>query len=334
MGRMTGWRGDMVIFDDLLEINAVSSEAVRSKLQAWIDTEVLPAINPGPREKVLVIGTRKHIDDWYGQLLINPDYKHRVDKAFLDEEENTTLWPHVLDEQGSIIGQMFTREKLLKRKREIGTLRFNQEYMNEPSPPEGLEFKMDWLRYYDHLPEWHMDYYIGIDPSSGKHGKRIKSYFAMVCVAHDTQFNKIYVVDMYRGQDSKRTQVDKAVEWASKYKPEMIFVETVFEYTHVYDALLSYGGLNVAQHDYIHTPIKGTQAVKKETRITEVAGPAFEMGRLIIPRPEHHPYVKAFLEHEYRPFPLGEMDLLDALVLAIHDLSSVTRISDVPFYFP
>jgi hypothetical protein len=155
MGRMTGWRGDVVIFDDLLEINAVSNELVRYKLQAWIDTEVLPAINPTDRERVIVVGTRKHIDDWYGQLLINPDYVKRVDKAFLDKAETKTLWPYVLDEDGNQVAEMFTASRLQERKREIGTLRFAQEYMNEPSPPEGLEFKRDWLKFYEHPPREH-----------------------------------------------------------------------------------------------------------------------------------------------------------------------------------
>ena len=93
MGRMTGWRGDMVIFDDLLEINAVMSESVRRKLDHWIKQEVLPAINPTPLDKVLVVGTRKHIDDWYGQLLNNPDYEQYTKTDFLNEEETERLWP-------------------------------------------------------------------------------------------------------------------------------------------------------------------------------------------------------------------------------------------------
>ena len=47
MGRMTGWRGDIVIFDDLLEINAISSEATRIKMDNWIKSEVFPALDPG-----------------------------------------------------------------------------------------------------------------------------------------------------------------------------------------------------------------------------------------------------------------------------------------------
>jgi hypothetical protein len=334
MGRMTGWRGDMVIFDDLLEINAVSSEAIRQKLQAWIDTEVLPAINPTENEKVIVVGTRKHLDDWYGQLLINPDYVSRVDRAFLDKAQTKTLWPHVLDEEGNPVAEMFTAERLHERKREIGTLRFEQEYMNNPSPPEGLEWRMSWLKYYEQLPEqYRLRYYMGIDPSSGSSHKKTTSHFAMCVVAHDTEYDDIYIVAMYRGKDSKREQEIKALGWAAKYAPEAIYIENVFEYTHVYEAVRKQFP-SVHPIDYIHTPIKGTQAVKKEERIKNICGPAFEYGRLLLKKPELDPYIKTFLEHEYRPFPLGDMDMLDALTLAIHHLAKGAVIKDVPWYFP
>jgi hypothetical protein len=333
MGRMTGWRGDMVIFDDLLEINAVSSEATRAKLKAWRDTEVLPAINPTENEKVIVVGTRKHIDDWYGECLINPDYIHRVDRAFLDDDQTKTLWPHILDEDGNIIAEMFTAERLHERKREIGTLRFEQEYMNNPSPPEGLEWKMSWLKFYEHLPDGRFKYYMGVDPSSGSVSKRTQSYFAICVVAHDTEQDNIYIIRMYRGKDTKREQVAKTLEWAGLYKPDAIYIESVFQYTHIYEAVRKQFP-HVHPIDYIHTPIKGTQVVKKEERIKNVCGPAFEMGRLFLKRPELDPYIKTFLEYEYRPFPLGNFDMLDALTLAIHHLTKGKQITEIPWHFP
>jgi len=331
MGRMAGWRGDMVIFDDLLETNTVASLAMMAKIDNWIKTDVLPAINPGPREKIVVVGTRKHMSDWYGQLLINPDYAHRVDKAFLPD--GTPLWPALLDERGDKIVDMFTPQVLEARKREQGALKFAQEYMNEPSPPEGLQFKYEWLQFYEHLPQVGLRYYMGVDPSSGKKTDRTQSYFSLCVVAHDTLFDKIYVVEMFRGKLSKREQVDKAVECATKYFPDTMYIEDVFEYTHVYDAMRAMF-TNVYPIDYIHTPIKGTSAVKKEERIENIVGPAVEQGRLLFKRPELDPFTKVFIDNEYVPFPVGDFDMLDALTLAIHSLVGEQKITKVPWYFP
>lgn len=335
MGRMTGWRGDMVVFDDLLEINAVMTEALRTKVENWIKQEVLPAINPQSLNKVVVVGTRKHIDDWYGQLLQNPDYEQYTDTAFQDEAETEALWPHIIDEQGERLAEMWSAERLHAKKREIGALLFAQEYMNQPSPAGGMEFKMEWVRYYEHLPEYSLKYYMGVDPSSGSTQKRTNSYFAVTVVAHHTDSNNIYVVDMFKAKLSKEQQNQKAVEMAAQYAPERIFVENVFEYDHVYECLKQHFP-NVSGKDYIHTPLIGVSAVKKEERIRQVVGPAFERNIIYLPRPEHHHYVHNFLEYEYRPFgvPNSEMDLLDSLVLAIHSITKRRRIRAIPWFYP
>jgi hypothetical protein len=153
-------------------------------------------------------------------------------------------------------------------------------------------------------------------------------------VAHDTQFDKIYVVEFYRNKLSKHDQVQKAFATATQYHMEAINVESVFEYTHVFEALRGHFP-NVRDYDYIHTPIKGTSEVKKEERISNIVGPAVEQGRVIFKRPELDPYTRTFIEHEFLPFPLGDMDMLDALTLAIHQLvgGAMLREGDQVFRF-
>ena len=334
MGAMTGWRGDMIIFDDLLEIKGVTSENVRWKLDQWINTEVLPALNPTDREKVIVVGTRKHIEDWYGELLLNPDYKKRVDMCFPDNPDTSkTLWPEVVDENGDWVADMYTEDRLLERKREIGSLRFAQEYLNEPSPPEGLTFKSSWLRFYDQLPrDYGIKYYMGIDPSHGSSDKRA-SYFALCVVAHDTIQNKIYVCDFYRDKMSPGDQVRKSIEYANKYTIQAFYIENVFQYTHVYDAMRDRYH-NVYGIDYMHSKLKGTSVVNKQERIKNICAPPIELGKIYFKRPELDPYTKMFLNHEYVAFPFGDDDMFDALTLAIHRIAGLRYNADVPFFSP
>ena len=328
LGRMTGWRGDMVIFDDLLEFST-AGEATQHKLDEWIKQEVLPAINPHRLDKVIVVGTRKHMDDWYGQLLLSPIYENLVDTAFLDEAETQALAPHIYDEHGNILTGWWNPEKLHMKKEEIGALKFAQEYMNRPSPKEGLELQTDWLQYYDTLPNVHLTYYMGVDPSGGSQSDRA-SYFAMVCVAHDPYKDEIYVVDLMRDKCSKRKQVQHAAEWMARYAPEACYIENVMEYTHVYDSLVKMFP-NVREKDYIHSRLRGVQATKKEERIREVVAPEFERRRIFLKRPDLDPMVKTFLDYEYKAFPAGDMDLLDSLVLAIHSIVKVGILDTVPW---
>ena len=211
---------------------------------------------------------------------------------------------------------------------------FAQEFMNQPVPPEGMELKEKWLQFFEHLPlDSSLKYYMGVDPSSGKRGIKGDSHYAHCVVAHDFNFNKIYIVEFFRGKLSKEQQVKKAIETASKYHMEAMYVESVFEYTHVYNALRQ-RFINVHDKDYIHTRLKGVSAVAKEERIREVVGPACEIGRLYFRQPNLDPQTKEFIDHEYIPFPLGAMDMLDSLVLAIHSLTTTEQITEIPWYFP
>ena len=323
MGRMTGWRGDIVIFDDLLEINAVSSEATRKKIDNWIKSEVFFALNPGPRQRIIVVGTRKHVDDWYGQLLNNPDFECRVDRAW--DSNKRPLWK-----------AMYPREELERIYRLNGPLYFAQEMMNEPSPPEGLQLKYEWLRFYEHLPDHgHWEYFAGIDPSAGRSKEKRSSWLALCIVAYDKIHKKIYVTDLYRGKHSPEEQVAICRSYLDKYEPhsiKKIYVEAVFEYTYVYNALRGIY-TNVRKKDYIHDQLKGVSSVKKEERIMEVLAPFIELGKILFKRPNHDPYTKTFIEHEYLAFPFGDFDMLDALTLAVHRLIGVRSADDIPFQF-
>lgn len=331
LGRMTGWRGDMVFCDDILEITGANSPATRQKIKDWMGTSVIPAIDPGEHEKMIYVGTRKHIEDIYGECLENPEYEKLVDRAL--DEENNPLWPYILDEKGKIIREQFTYETLMQRRMEIGPLRFAQEYMNQPSPPEGRLLKYDWLKFYEHLPtHGHIEYFIGIDPSHGSKNEGT-SYFAYAVVAYDKVYQNIYVVDFFRSRLSKEEQIQKAMVKATEYAPTAIFVEAVFEYTHVYNALKNHFR-NVVSVDYIHQKLKGVSVVNKQERIMNVCAPAFEMGQLYIREPSKDPQTRTFINYEYVPFPDGDDDMLDALTLAIHRLVGTRSTGDIPFFSP
>ena len=339
MGRMTGWRGDMVIFDDLLEVST-DNENTRNKLENWRNQAILPAIDSHKLDKVIVVGTRKGVDDWYGELLAGSLYEQRIDRAFrnkeyMKDETAQPLAPYFYDEDGNKIGEWWTREALLRRREEIGALKFEQEYMNNPSPPEGLQLKYDWLRFYDHLPtHGHLTYYAGIDPSAGKSADKRTSFLAICIVAYDKIYDKIYVADFYRGKHSPQEQVRICCDYLNKYDSmEKIYVEAVFEYTHVYKALRDIY-LNVRPKDYIHTKLKGVSLTSKEGRVMEVLAPNIELGKILFRDPAHDPHTKTFINHEYLSFPYGDFDMLDSMTLAVHRLVGARERSEQPFYFP
>lgn len=341
LGRMVGWRGDMIVFDDLLEFST-DTEASRVKLDNWRKQSVIPALDTHKLDKIIVVGTRKGIDDWYGELLEGSLYDSRVDRAFsnknyMKDESAKPLAPHFYDEAGNIIGDWWTRKALLRRREEIGVLKFEQEYMNNPSPPEGLKLKYDWLRFYDHLPtHGHLEYWAGIDPSAGVSVDKRTSWLAICIVAYDKIYNKIYVTDFYRGKHSPNEQVTICRSYLDKYTAygfKKIYVESVFEYTHVYKALRDLY-LNVRPKDYMHTKLSGISQVSKEGRVMEVLAPNIELGKILFKHPKNDPHTKTFINHEYLAYPYGDFDMLDSLTLAVHRLVGIRDNRRQPFYFP
>ena len=339
MGRMVGWRGDMVVFDDLLEFSTMT-ESVQQKLDSWRRQSVLPAIDTHKLNKVVVVGTRKGMDDWYGELLAGTLYQSHVDTAFqtddfMENEESPCLAPFLYDADGNTLSPFWNRENLLMKREEIQPLMFAQEYMNQPSPPEGLDLKYEWLRFYEHLPDHgHLSYFAGIDPSAGRSKDTRTSWLAICIVAYDRIYHKIYVADLYRGKHSPEKQVEICRKYLDKYKDiKKIYVESVFEYTHVYNSLKTLY-LNVRPKDYIHQKLKGVSKVKKEERIMEVLAPHIELGKIIFKHPELDHHTKTFINYEYTSFPHGDFDMLDALTLAVHRLVGVREQSEMPFFFP
>ena len=336
LGRMTGWRGDMIVFDDLLEFST-DSESNRIKLDNWRNQAVIPALDTHKLDKIVVVGTRKGVDDWYGQLIAGSLYDTRVDRAFQSKDYMTNenarcLAPFFYDEHGKIVGDWWNREALLRRRAEIGPLKFEQEYQNRPSPPEGLDFKYEWLRFYEHLPrDYGIEFYMGIDPSHGSTRKRA-SYFAVCVVGYDRIYNKIYVVEFFREKMSQEEQVLKSIEIANNYNPSGIYVEGVFDYTHVYKAMRD-RYRNVVKIDYMHSKLKGTSVVNKEERIKNICGPAIELGQVLFLDPKKDPMTKQFIDYEYIAFPHGNDDLFDSLTLAIHRLVGLRSSDDMPFQF-
>ena len=327
-GGMVGKRFDIVIFDDLLSLENCINESSREKILNWIRAEVLPAIDPYDpendeydKEKMIVIGTRKHQHDWYSQLLQEDLYTKVLDVAYTTDElgNRTYLWP-----------EKFNKEVLDMKLLELKPRLFAQEYMNEVAPSEGTAFKREWLRYYDQLPKPHMlKYCMGIDPSLGSKERRASS-LAVAVIAYDTRpdYHKIYVVDLFKDKLSLREQEHKINEMYDKYKPESTNIEAVLVNTTFSDRMIQQipGAYPI---DYIHSKLKGTSEINKENRIRTLLGYYLEDNMIYLRNPDYDDDALNFIETEYIEFPDGEKDLLDALNLAV-DLVEFERYADLP----
>ena len=306
---MTGWRGDIVLYDDPLTVKNSNSEKKRDIILEWMGGEVYPALDRTPKRKTIIVGTRKHLEDMYSVYMQKPSYEVRIDQLYtMDGDKKTYLWPEVWNE-----------EEELEARTEMGPAKFAREMMNDPFAQEGLRFKRSWLKFFmdsDLVPlKRHLDYYMGIDPSAGS--KKVRSTYAAISViAFDKrpEMQNIYVVDMVRTKVSLSEQLD--------------VIKSIYEKWNYPPCIIEAGPANIFFADWVfeelpgihrHRPNKaltGTSVVAKIGRIENIVGHLFKTGRIYLKDEKISPMTTTFIEAEFVQFPEGDMDLLDSLNMA------------------
>lgn len=330
-GGMTGYRFDWIVFDDLLVMDNSKSDVLRAKLLEWIENEVFKARDPSEMQKIIVVGTRKHVKDWYSQLLDSKFWDCHVDRAI--QEDGSTLWPYRLDANGEIIKTEYDHAELEDRKVTEGARAFAQEYMNRPAPAEGLLLRREWIKTHEELPpDQFLDVYMGVDPSFGSTRDRASS-LAIAVIAADRRVDNhmIYVIELFKAQMPLNEQMAKIVDMYNTYNPVSCNIESVLINSsfanHVIDTLPNFYPI-----DYMHSRLKGTSEVSKDARIQNLIGWYFSEGQVSMPDPKYNHNIREFIETEYIEFPDGEKDLLDALNLAVDLVDMSVGTSSVPLY--
>lgn len=338
-GSLTGKRADIIILDDPFDEQEVSSSLQRQKVENWIEKVALPVLTPDG--EIIAVGTRWHYDDYWGKLLEktdhngNPLYKCLIYRAILNPEEQdpakwNTLWPEKWD-----------WKRLLSRKNEMGTLRFNCLYQNDPSGYEGVLFNPAHLHFYDpkvalleRLKD--LDIFVGVDPNIKEDPKADNT--ALVTIAVDRNRKEIFVLGMFAKpmeftgqlrairQHALRLQPEGFPE-GSERPPQKIGVESVaYQRTLMRTAYMN--GLPVVEVHHTKT--------NKLQRILALQ-PHFESGRIKFPskggmKEGKKPIWWDEFYQEYVTFPRGRRDdRMDALEIAIDVADIMTRGSSMAF---
>ena len=331
---VTGRRFDILVFDDILQTESVRDERQRKKLEEWIRKEVFPTQDRSKKEKRLIIGTRKHPDDWYGKLLNNRFYNQMIECLYRDiDDERIYLWPYEPDHETGWNDEVLER---VKEDYKENLTEFYQEYFNEPSPPHGIYFKLEWVsdNYYRELPPINrLKIYMGVDPSMGSRSKTA-SWLAIAVVAYDYVDQKVYVVDLYRDKMPVSQQLGIIRDFYNKWKPESTNIENcpANEYfsSLVMDELDDVYPVNHREHR-----LRGSGDVSKEGRIEKIVGIHFSKNRICLRHPDLSPMTIVFLENEYLLFPdkKSPKDMLDALNMAVDLVDWRAYVGDGPLFY-
>jgi phage terminase large subunit-like protein len=118
--QIRGFRPDLIICDDLEDDEVINSKEQRDKLENWFFRTLIPTLKPD--QGLVYIGTKLHQMALIAKLEEKEEFLSRTYRAL--EEVNGEL--------RSIWEEMWSTERLLKMKTEIGLYAFESEYQNNP----------------------------------------------------------------------------------------------------------------------------------------------------------------------------------------------------------
>jgi len=289
-------RPSLILLDDVMKDETVYSPTIREKIYRKFKRAVLPLSRDA---FIIVTNTILHNDDLPSRLLREIEEGKLKDWAGLRFEAITPkgepLWP-----------SHWPLEKLLKKKEELGSIAFAQEYLNRPMSDEDRLFKEEWVVYYEDSelpPGEELQISVGVDPATGKtHG----DYSAIVVVGKGKN-GIIYVLETYIKKVSPQKFMDVLFDVYRRWEPKVIVFEEV-AFQEVYKKFV----LEEGSKRGIHLPIKGVKPKgSKELRASKLS-PLVENGLIKFKRNQRE------LIEQLLSFPRGSHDdAVDALVYAV-----------------
>lgn len=154
-GAVTGAHFDLILADDLESDMSCHTSAQRAKTKRWFKATVLPMLSRGGL--IAVIGTRKHYDDLYGDMIADPSWALIEDPAVAQMPESYAYETETRDGREVICGVSIQGEArvlwpeerpieyLLRERRSMGAQLFAREFQHQVQDDSASAFRFEWL---------------------------------------------------------------------------------------------------------------------------------------------------------------------------------------------
>lgn len=320
-GKVTGKRGDTLIWDDPHDTKQTESDIQRTAvLDAW-DNAWSSRMNDPDESAVIVIMQRVHHKDVAAHLLqketqgwICLAIPMRYDSDVTFDAGADIGKPEFNDprtEEGELLFPARFSEKAVRDLEiDLGPYGSAGQLQQRPSPKGGGEFRREWLCHYKSTPTGGNRYII-VDPAGerkpGVKGKRDNTAMGVIEASYD---GNLYLIDGYRDRLNLTERTDILFKWHRKYKP----LQTGYEqYGMQSDIAHIKSEMEKRNYRFKITELGGS--LSKEDRIRRLL-PTFQNAKLWLPETLYRTTVDGktidlidnFIEIEYLPFPVAVYD--------------------------
>lgn len=211
----------LIILDDVLNDSDPMTQAGRSKAEKFFKSAISNMLAKNKKSQLIMVGTAQHYKDLLHVLKDNEAYVWRKYKAITSVKNREVLIP-----------ERWSWEELMAKKKEIGSLAFAKEFMNEPLDEESTIFPMELMkRSFDldfkapYVYNGNGDFttFMGVDFSvPGADGG---DWTVVVTIGVDKVGN-YYLFDVWRGRGFSFTeQLQVVMERCNRYSVAKCFLE-------------------------------------------------------------------------------------------------------------
>lgn len=295
-GQPTSKHYKLMVYDDVVTRESVTTpDMIQKVTEAWELSRNLGSEHARTR----YIGTRYHFNDTY--------------KTIMDRGVPARVYPATQD--GTIDGEpiLLTREKLAEKYRDMGPYTFGCQMLQNPKADETQAFKVDWLRKYEKTQREGQNICILVDAASEK--KKSSDYTSIWVIGFNSDQN-IYALDMIRDRLNLKQRAEALFDLHRTHKPNDVGYE---KYGMMADVEFMYSEMERRNYRFQIRELGGP--MPKNDRIKRLM-PYFDQGRIWLPQKLYKTdyqgrsvdLVQAFIEEEYKAFPVGlHDDMLDSL---------------------
>lgn len=213
-GAITGFGCNTLLIDDPINPKEAVSDTVRESAIQDIRSTLFSRFNKYSEGRLVLIMQRLHEADPSGDLLSDGGYYHLKLPAVAPTTVHIDLrgkrW---IFEKDTFLTPRLGQAELDKLRVDLGEYHFAGQYLQEPVPSGGGEFKEAWLNFYNQgaISPKQMNVFILVDPAGGvevnKKKKKNSDWSAMMVVGLAPD-NNYYLLDIIRDRLNPTERVD------------------------------------------------------------------------------------------------------------------------------
>lgn len=207
-GTLTGEGGDLIVIDDPVNPAEALSDVQRMAANEWVDSTVNTRLNDQKTGRIVVIMQRLHDDDPTGHLIRQGGWHVLKLPAETSEPIKIEIGGETFEYNGLLHPERLDEETLASLANSMGSYSYAGQFLQEPVPRGGGEFKAEFMQYYasKSLDPTSGNIYITVDPANSK--KKTSDYTAM-CVWLLGRDQNYYLIDGVRERLNPTERIDR-----------------------------------------------------------------------------------------------------------------------------